>query len=316
MSKPSVKDLKAFLDKKKQKNSSKKFNPDIYPFWLIEPGQEATVRILPGEGNELWPFVDKLDHKLSINGKTQNIPCPSMYGEKCPICELAQEYYREEGDESENGKYYYRDSINLAKALVIEDPLSPDPDTGENYQGKVVTLRLGFQIMQKITEEISRLDEDEPLPWDLENGTNFIIKPIKQGKYKKYDIGSGFARRSSPIPKEYIKNLEIIDLDTLLPEVKSYDEINEILEAHISGGGTSNEDSLESKKAKTKARASEDSSETESSSKSALARLMNEDGDEDNPSPDSTSDSDQTSNEEEDDDDLQAIIAKVKNRNK
>lgn len=324
MAKPSVKDLKAFLDKKKK--GGKKFNPDIYPFWQMEAGQEAVVRILPGEGNEVYPFVERLDHKLTINGKIQNIPCPSMHGEKCPICELSQEYYREEGDDSENGKYYYRDSIHLAKALVLEDPLPADSESGETYEGRVVTLRLGFQLMQKINEECARLDEDEPLPWDLEEGMNFTIKAVTQGKYKKYDVGSGFARKSSSIPKKHLKNIEIIDLDTLLPEAKGYDDINEVLDAHLSGGDV-DADSLESKKKKTKERLSEDSDSDAASSKGALSRLMKEDeeddDDDDNPLPDADDDdADQSSDdgdgdeEDDDDDDLQAIIAKVKNRNK
>lgn len=321
MARPSVKDLKAFLDQKKNNKGGRKYNPDVYPFWQIEPGQEAVVRFLPGEGNEIYPFVERLDHKLTINGKVKNIPCPSMHGEKCPICDLSREYYAEEGDDSENGKHYYRDSVQLAKAIVISDPLPADPDTGETYEGKVVTLRLGYQIMQKINEEVSRLEDDEALPWDLEEGTNFTIKPVKQGKYKKYDIGSGFARRPSAIPKEYIKNIEIIDLDTLLPEVASFDEINEMLDAHLSGGSLENDkDSLESKKRESNSRSSSSGDDEEggnASSRGALKRLLqDEGGEEDDGQEDMQSQTSGEDDDDDDDDDFRAIMAKVKNRNK
>lgn len=314
MSRPSVADLKKMLEEKRNSGGGgRKYNPDIYPFWQLDEGAESVVRILPGEGNEIYPFVELREHRLSVNGRQEKIPCPSMRNEPCPICELSQEYYNAEGGDSKDGKYYYRDSIHLAKAVVIEDPLPADDQTGETFEGKTVTLRLGFQLMQKINEDISRLEDDDDLPWDLENGLNFIIKCVKQGKYKKYDIGSGFSRRSSSIPEEFIDNVEIIDLDTLLPETKTYDEINGILEAHMSGGSV-DPDSLDVKRKSTRETTKE---AAETSARSAIARLRGkvDGGISENDEPEEATKGEDDGGES-DEDAMRAIIEKVKNRHR
>lgn len=314
--KPTMADLQKFL-KEREENKSRRisYDSDIYPFWNMNTGDSATVRLLP-EANEEnpFPFIEKLEHKLTINGKIRKIPCPSMYGDPCPICDLSREYY-DSGDE-ENGKYYYRDSVTLCKAIVIEDPLPPDPKTGETFEGKVVTLQLGYQIMSKIVEQLGTFfDPDEDaLPWDLAEGYNFVIKKTKQGKdYPKYDIGSHFERKPSAVPKKYLTDLELVEINSLLPKAPDFDKINEFLEAHLSGGDApDDEDSLENKKKKS---AASSRSSNRSASRSALDRLSGDDNDDDDVDvTDQTEDVDEDDGDD-DDDDLRDIIARVK-RNK
>lgn len=310
--KPTMADLQNFLKAREEKKNNRiTYDTDIYPFWNMNTGESATVRILP-EANEEnpFPFIEKLEHKLSINGKIRKVPCPSMYGDPCPICDLSREYY--DADDEANGKYYYRDSLTLCKAIVIEDPLPPNQQTGETFEGKVVTLQLGYQIMTKIVEQLGTFfDPDEDaLPWDLLEGYNFVIKKTKQGKdYPKYDIGSHFERKPSAIPKKYLTDLELEDIKTLLPKAPDFDKVNELLEAHLSGGDApSDSDSLENKK-----KAS--STSNKSSSRSALARLAGDDNDEDEDDDDQSDLIEESDDEDDDDDDLRDIIAKVK-RNK
>ena len=180
-------------DKKKNNNGGGQSRNDIYPFWQMDVGQEAIVRLLPDK-NEDNPFqyhVDRLEHNLSINGKNEKIPCLSMYGEKCPICDLSRDFYKSEGKESKNGKYYYRKKTSLVRLLVLTDPLPPNEETGETYAGKVYNSQFGYQLMEKIREEISG-DDLEELPWDLENGHNFRIKKSAQGEHGNYSTGSKF----------------------------------------------------------------------------------------------------------------------------
>jgi len=245
-----MKEIQELAKKKTSNNNENNFkNTDIYPFWLMQKDEIAKVRFLPDKNKEnILPFIEKLEHKLTIEGNVRKVPCPKMYGHKCPICDLSQEYYKAEGDDSNDGKYYYRDRMHLARALIIEDPLQPDPSTGESYVGKVVTLQLGFQIYEKIMEQLGTFfDEDDMPPWDFEEGYNFNIKKVKQGKYFKYDIGSSFERKPKPIPDEYLENIELKDLRSLLPEEIDYDRANEFLEKHKSGG-VGDSDSLENKK--------------------------------------------------------------------
>lgn len=313
MAKPSIAELRAFLEEKKASNRRMSYNPDIYPFWNMNDGQEATVRILPGEGNDIWPFVELKEHRLAINGRQEVITCPSTVGDPCPICELSREYYSAEGDDSADGKFYYRNRVHLAKALIIDDPLPANPETEETYEGKTTTLRIGYQLMSKIEESISQMDNDEQLPWDLENGLDFIIKVIMNGDRKKYDLGSRFARRASAIPAKYIDGVEIIDLETLIPEIKTYEEIDSMLTEHLSGAGPASTDSIDSRAA------TQSNTSSGSASRSALDRLNKSvsGGSSDDDSVEDPSDEDDVESSTEDTStDLKDLIARVKQRNK
>lgn len=300
-------------------------NTDIYPFWLMQEDEIAKVRFLPDKNKEnVLPFVEKLEHKLTIDGNVRKVPCPKMYDHKCPICDLSQEYYKSEGDDSKNGKYYYRDRMHLARALIIEDPLQPDSETGETYVGKVVTLQLGFQIHEKIMEQLGTFFDDEDMPpWDFEEGYNFNIKKVKQGKYHKYDIGSSFDRKPSAIPDEYLENIEIKDLRDLLPEEIDYDKANEFLEKHMSGG-VADSDSLESKKSSTSENSDkraamlsrlegsddddEDDNDEQDEAKKVVRELA-EEAEEDDLSSDAYASKDDDDEDDDDEDaELQAII--------
>jgi hypothetical protein len=228
--------LKAKLKEEKQKKeNSGNFGNDIYPFWQMEVGQEARVRILPdkNEDNPFMFYVDRMDHKISINGEDKKIPCRKMYGDDCPICELSRKFYKDEGKESKDGKYYYRSKTALVRILVIEDPLPPNKDTGETFAGKVCNTQFGFQLMEKIKEQIGSDDLGDFT--DFNEGFDFIIKKTPQGKYGTYSVGSQFARRSSAIPEELQETIELIDLSTLLPKNMEYEKVHNMLQAHLSG---------------------------------------------------------------------------------
>jgi len=240
--------LKALFKKEKEKQSgegTKRSRGDFWPFWEMNVGEKAKVRLLPdkNEENPFQFYVEKLEHKLAIDGKTETIPCLEMYGEKCPISDLSRKFYKEEGKGSANGKYYYRKKSNIVRLLVLEDPLPPDEETGETAVGKVVTTQLGYQLMEKIKEEISSDDLDE-LPWDIEKGYDFIIKKTAQGEHGTYAVGSGFARRPSAIPEEYLDAVQegLIDLETLLPSNPGYEFVKRKLDAHLNGSDDSDAD--------------------------------------------------------------------------
>lgn len=236
MSNAKLEALKALFKKEQEKkeNGGKQRRGDVYPFWQMEVGQKAVVRLLPDKNpdNEFQFYVEKLEHKLSINGKDEKFPCPTMYGEKCPVCDLSREFYKAEGKESVNGKYYYRSKNFVVRFIVVEDPLLPDEETKETCVGKTMNSQFGFQLMSKIKEEISG-DDIEDLPWDLQNGSNFNIKKTPQGKYGKYDLASGFVRKSTPVANA--DEIELIDLSTLLPANPGAEFVKRKLEAHLNG---------------------------------------------------------------------------------
>lgn len=279
--------LRALYRKEKEKKNSNNNNQsrnDIYPFWQMDVGQEAIVRILPDK-NEDNPFqyhVDRLEHNLTINGKNEKVPCLTMYGEKCPICDLSRDFYKSEGKESKNGKYYYRKKISLLRVLVLKDPLPADEETGEKYEGKVYNTQFGYQLMEKIREEISG-DDLEELPWDMQSGHNFRIKKTAQGEHGNYSVGSKFVTKVTPIDDEFLDTIELIDLETLLPSNPGYEFVRGKLEAHLNGSDDSDDgdddsdkDSDDTPAAESRQSAKKDEKAADKSSKATDAE---EDGD-------------------------------------
>jgi hypothetical protein len=104
----SLADLKKHIKQQQERkeNNNKQYSKDIYPFWKMEAGQKARIRILSdaNPNNENIFFINNLSHKISIGDKNRNIQCLSNYNEKCPICELSRAYYKQEGNDSKNGK--------------------------------------------------------------------------------------------------------------------------------------------------------------------------------------------------------------------
>lgn len=247
--------LKQKLQEEKQKkenNNNGGYSSDIYPFWQMAVGDEARVRILP-DANDENPFLfytDRLEHKIAINGEDKKIPCRSMYGEECPICDLSRKYYKEEGKGSKQGKYFYRNKTSLVRVLVVKDPLEPNKDTGETYEGKVLNTQFGYQLMEKIKEQISSDDLGDFT--DMEEGYDFIIKKTPQGEYGTYAVGSGFARKPSAVDADLQESIELIDLGTLLPKDFGYEKVYNMLQAHLSGEDYEDEDAPAKKPASKK----------------------------------------------------------------
>jgi hypothetical protein len=230
--------LKALLKKQKTNGTGNGRRGDMYPFWNMEIGESATIRFLPDKNleNPFQFFVEKMEHTLSIDGKNERITCLQTFGEKCPICKLSVDFYKAEGKGSENGKYYYRKKSALTKVLVVKDPLPPDEETGEKSEGKVMTTQLNWQLIQKILTEVS--DEDFPSDddfWDFENGINYNIKKSAQGNFGVFNVDSGFARRPSAIDPAIVESIELIDLQTLLPQNPGYEVVKRKLDSHLNG---------------------------------------------------------------------------------
>jgi hypothetical protein len=221
-----------------KKNESGGSRPNnYYPFWKMNEGEQAVVRFLPdkNEDNPMGFVVEKLMHTLTINGERKSIPCLKMYDEDCPICKVSSAYYKEE--DKANGKKYWRKKQNLVQALIIEDPLPADQDTGETHEGKVRFLALGFQLFNIIKEAFESGELDE-IPFAFEGGCDFIIKKTKQGEYATYAVGSKFARKSSDLTEEQIALVtdNMVELQSLIPAKPELETVEGMLEAALTGG--------------------------------------------------------------------------------
>lgn len=208
---------------------------NYYRFWDMPEGSQAVVRFLPdlNEDNPFIFFVEKRYHQLYINGEKKNIPCLTTYDEECPICAVSSGFYKR--DDEEKGKAYWRKRQYLTQAIIVEDPLPPDAATGENSQGKVKCLSLGYQLFNIVKDAVETPGELESVPFNFDDGIDFIIKKSKQGKYSTYVLGSRFARKQRPLTDEEIAEAEanMIDLSTLLPRKPEIEKVESDLAASL-----------------------------------------------------------------------------------
>lgn len=233
MARLSFEELKAQFKKNDQGTEGNQNN--YYPFWNMEVGEQATVRYLPdaNEDNPTGFMVEKLMHVLEINGEKKSVPCLKMYGEDCPICKVSAAFYKK--DDKTNGKKYWRKKQYITQALIIDDPLPADKDTGETHAGKVRFLALGNKIYDSIKDAFESGDlEDSP---DLfQGGTNFVIKKRQQGEYADYSRSS-FVKRASDLDDETIAHVKeaMVDLSTLLPKHPTLEKVEAMLQAALTG---------------------------------------------------------------------------------
>lgn len=238
----SLESLKAAFAKNDNQNRSRPNN--YFPFWLMKVGESATVRFLPDNNpeNPLGFMVEKTMHNLVINGERKNVPCLKMYGDDCPICKVASDFYKQ--DDKANGKKYYKKRQHLAQALIVSDPLPANEETGEKHEGKVRFLALGYQLFNVIKEAFES-GELETVPYAFENGCDFIIKKTQQGEYATYAVGSRFARKESDLTEDQVAYVtdHVVELDTLLPGHPGAERVESMLEAAMTGKVMSEESS-------------------------------------------------------------------------
>ena len=232
----SLDQLKQAFKKPEQNEGGSRPN-NYYPFWNIADNQQAVVRFLPDKnGDNPFGFVvEKLMHTLTINGENKSVACLKMHGEDCPVCKVSSEYYKKE--DKENGKKFWRKKQHIAQALIIEDPLKADENTGETHQGKVRFLALGFQLFQVIQAAFESGDLDQ-IPYDMSGGYDFVIKKTKQGDYSTYAVGSRFRPKPRALTTEerQVAEDQMIDLTTLLPANPGEEKVAAMLTAALTGG--------------------------------------------------------------------------------
>jgi hypothetical protein len=221
-----------------QSGPREQFTNKYYPFWNMKAGQRAVIRFLPDkdESNSRGFLVEKVSHNLLINGQKKTVACLSMYGEDCPICKVSQDYYKV--NDKINGKKYWRKKQYIAQALVLEDPLPADKDTGLTHQGEVRHIALGYQLYNIIKEAFA--SEDDPLdasPDDFADGYDFIIKKTEQGEYSTYTMGTKFHSKQRSLSEDELVVVEegMIELKTLLPKNPGVEKVRAMLNADLNG---------------------------------------------------------------------------------
>ena len=219
----------------RQTRTSKTGN--YYQLYKIPFDTESIIRFIPdaNQKNEQGFLINNHYHELVINGETKRVPCMKNYGHKrCPVCEIAQDFYKREGKTSVNGKQLYRNFQVLARVGVVKDPI-PVEDGQESHAGKIRVVNMTKQVVDRIMSALtSSSDPLDSMPDELETGYNFIVRKTKNSDGHAQYIDSSFARSSSKAPA-FITEEDVIDLATLLPKEPTENEVEAMLKAHLTG---------------------------------------------------------------------------------
>jgi len=212
---------------------------NYFPFWKMKEGERAVIRFLPDKNpeNPRGFLAQKVMHVLEINGEKKSVPCLSMYGEDCPICKASQDFYKVEGKESPNGKKYWKKKQHIAQAIVLEDPLPADEKTGETHVGRVRYIALGFQLWQIIQNAFKSSETLESIPYNFDDGYDFIIQKDKGPKYPTYQLNSKFRARQRALTEDELAIAAegMSDLAALLPKHPGREKVEEMLHAALTG---------------------------------------------------------------------------------
>ena len=122
----------------------------------------------------------------------------------------------------------------MARVVVIKDPIAPK-EGKTPFTNLICTVSLNGDLYKKIMSAVMSQSDPMPVsPDNVEDGTNFIISKVQNGKYASYN-DSRFQRTPSKIPIPIDPEKDLIDLRTLLKAEPTYDEIEAMLQASITG---------------------------------------------------------------------------------
>lgn len=152
-------------------------------FFQVKEGTNI-VRILPGKDEESLFYAETKIHRIPDGeGKTRNVHCRKIHGEKCPLCDA----YYALWDRVNGGREEFK---SLATKIKPRSRYYMNVLDRESEEVKI--LSIGIILFKKIIAAM--LDEDFGDITDPIQGHDFKIIKIQEGDWPKYD-------QSQPRPK-------------------------------------------------------------------------------------------------------------------
>jgi len=250
MARKSLAEIRTQLKKEAANEGKSTFVNDgaSYPFWNIPLNSTAVTRFLP-DGNEentegFW--VERLMINLEFTGvkgdPTRNdrivlkVPCVEMYmdGSTCPVQAEIKPWYKDPAMEEAANKYWKKRSY-LYQGFVVEHPGFVDRNGNPIEDNTPENPIRRFVINPGLHKEVKKILLDPQLdawPDDYEDGLNFNIRKVQDGKWASYD-DSFWDRKPSALTDEQLAAVEehgLKDLRDFLPNKPSDTELKVIME--------------------------------------------------------------------------------------
>jgi cytochrome c553 len=257
--------IKEALNKSSSSSSEGQFK-DIMKF---PAGHTYTVRLLPNLKDPSKLTFHHWTHgwNSKATGKYMSYIGLQTFGERDPISELRWKQWKAWKEKNPNvpNKEYKGDIDQSEKWLfniyVIDDPSNPENN------GKVKILRIGPQIKKLIDDatEGDRADELGFNIFDPTAGHDLKIKAESKGEYTTFESSFFTTKSKTSIDEDEAEEIcsRCHDLEQIY-QVKTYDELQEILNEHYFNVGVQEErKSLENHKQSSKRPVVEDDAEND-----------------------------------------------------
>lgn len=225
--------IKAALNKNSESSGGQFSNIMSFP-----AGKTYTLRLVPNVENPEKTFFHHWVHgwKSRTNGKFMSFLGLQTMGERDPISELRWKLWKswkETNPKAENKDYKADISQKeqwLVNVYVIDDPSKPENN------GTVKILRMGPQL-KKIIDDATEGNRSDELGWDifdLTKGHDFKIVAEEQGEYTTFASSFITTKSKTALDEEEIDKIcsEIHDLESVY-SVKTYSELEEVLNEHF-----------------------------------------------------------------------------------
>ena len=225
----------SMFDSIKQALAKNENSSNAGKFLKTEIGNTYTVRLLPNIKDPSKTFFHYFTFGwMSLSsGQYINLVSPQTWGDRDPINEYRYKITKMgTAEEKEKAAKITRKENWLVNAYVINDPKSPENN------GQIKLLKFGRQLHKIIMEAIDGEDSDSlgSRIFDLTSkGCDFKIKVEKQGEYPSYSTSKfTMPKGIEGISDDKIQSIysNTTDLDRVF-SVKSYDELQKILNEHF-----------------------------------------------------------------------------------
>ena len=201
----------------------------------FKPGTSCELRLLPNVKKPAETFYHYYSYgwESFATGQYINVVSPQSVGERCPVSE-ARYQMRQRGsaeDQEKSSKVLRREQWLVNTYVINHSEESENNDS-------VKILRYGKQLHKIITDTIEGEDADQfgVKVFDLsENGCSFRVRCDKQGDFPTYVASKFLIPAAVPglTDADHQKIYDqVLPLDSVFP-VKSYDEIQEIVDEHL-----------------------------------------------------------------------------------
>jgi hypothetical protein len=225
--------IKAALNKSNDSSGGQFSNIMSFP-----AGNTYTLRLIPNvedpEKSLFHHWVHGFTSKAS--GKYMSFLGLQTMGDRDPISELRWKLFKswkEQNPKAENKDYSAEISQKeqwLVNVYVINDPAKPENN------GTVKILRMGPQL-KKIIDEATEGNRADELGWDIfdpTKGHDFKIVAEKKGEYTTFESSLITTKSKTTLDEEEIEKIcsEIHDLEAVY-SVKTYDELQDVLNEHF-----------------------------------------------------------------------------------